>query len=136
MPGDVVQDYIDYVKTSIINFFKILLKENYSKKEIMPIVEKYINVRYLKNTIIKNQDFVDVIIEEIVETATKMIDDGSDYVSQETGRGELVIDGNVIVGSESIIKAEHTTVNAGKVFNIKGNVTGDIYTEGSFPGGI
>lgn len=83
MAGDVVQDYIDYIRTSIIDFFKILLKEKYSKKKIVPIVDRYISVRYLGNTILKSQDFVDIIIEEIVEETTKLMSEvnDSDYVS-------------------------------------------------------
>lgn len=47
----VTEDYIRFVKNFLLDYYRMLLKEKYDRKLVLPLVEKYIDVRYYNKSI-------------------------------------------------------------------------------------
>ena len=42
---NVFEEYIKFVETFLINYFKLLLGTEYERKLVIPFIDKYLNVR-------------------------------------------------------------------------------------------
>lgn len=69
----VVDDYLKFVNNFLYNYYKMLLAGKYSKKIIMPFVEKYIDVRYYNNSIYETGSSIDKINKELKLVAKELI---------------------------------------------------------------
>ena len=69
MSTNYIMEYIDYVKKSYLAFFKIMLKNKYSKETCLPFLDKYISVRYYDETNYPSiKDFTERLNKELLDT--------------------------------------------------------------------
>jgi hypothetical protein len=65
MDTNIVLEYINYIKKSLEEFYRILLEDDYQAKFIHPIIDKYIDIRYYNNTNSKERDNIKLIDNEL-----------------------------------------------------------------------
>jgi len=66
MNTNIIVEYTDFIKRQIIEFYNIVLKEQFDKELITPFLEKYILVRYYNETIYsKEKDIIERITKEM-----------------------------------------------------------------------
>jgi len=65
MNTNVISEYIDFVKASILGFYKIILDNTYDKNLIEPLLNRYILVRYCGETsFLGEQDLIEILSKE------------------------------------------------------------------------
>lgn len=66
MNYNIINEYIDFIKSEYLNFYKIVLKTKYQKKLIIPFLERYISIRYYEEgTLKKEKDIVEWLNKEL-----------------------------------------------------------------------
>lgn len=74
MNNDVITNYTKYINNSLIQFFRIILGNDYSASIVRNLVNKYIEVRYYNDSIYeKEADFVTRISKELNLVAKEML---------------------------------------------------------------
>ena len=76
MNYNIINGYIEFVKSSFLNFFKIVLGDRYRKTMILPFIEKYIDVRYYNETnYLTVKDFINRLNKELVDLTEMLATD-------------------------------------------------------------
>jgi hypothetical protein len=75
MSENIVLEYINYVKKSIYNFYRILLDKKYSYSLVSPIITKYIKIRYYNDTDSKEKNIIKRINKELKVVVTESLND-------------------------------------------------------------
>lgn len=71
----IFSDYVKYVETFLYNFYKLVLQNNYEKKDVKPFIDKYIDVRYYNNILHrKEEQFISRLNKELNDVAKTLID--------------------------------------------------------------
>ena len=66
MNNNIILEYINFVKTSILKFYQIILEEDYDKNLIEPLLDRYLMVRYYGETnYTKEKDLVEILGKEL-----------------------------------------------------------------------
>ena len=76
MEYNIVNAYINFVKNSFLEFFRIVLGNRYQKNLIQMFIDRYIDVRYYNETnYLTVKDFVNRLNKELVDLTEKLADD-------------------------------------------------------------
>ena len=76
MNYNIINQYISYFRKEYLEFFKIILRNQYQKNLCLPFIDKYIEVRYYNETNYpKEKDFIARINKELVDLAEKLATD-------------------------------------------------------------
>ena len=76
MEYNIINDYINFVSSKFLDFFKFILRNHYRKNICMIFIDKYIEVRYYNETnYITEKDFINRINKELVDLTEKIADD-------------------------------------------------------------
>ena len=79
MEYNIILKYIKFIKKEFLEFFKITLKDKYSKKTCEEFIDKYIDVRYYDETDFpKDKDFITRINKEFFVLYDKMSNEKND----------------------------------------------------------
>lgn len=76
MNYNIIEEYIDFIRDKYLDFFKLMLGNDYQKYLCSLFVDRYINVRYYNDTNYSSEkDFIKRINKELVELTEKLADD-------------------------------------------------------------
>ena len=71
---NVFEEYIKFVETFLINYFKLLLGTEYERKLVIPFIDKYLNVRYYNKCVYENEPkFIKRLNKELNSVAKEVI---------------------------------------------------------------
>ncbi len=69
-----IDNYIKYFENFLMNYYRIILGNNYDKKLLMPFIEKYIDVRYYNNSVYsRGYSFINKLNTELKNLAKEII---------------------------------------------------------------
>lgn len=76
MEYNIIREYIDYVRSELLKFFRIILRNKYQKNLCQIFVDKYIDVRYYNETnYLTTRDFINRINKELIDLTEKLATD-------------------------------------------------------------
>ncbi len=74
MNYNIIKEYIDFIKKSFLELFKIVLEDNYDKEYCSLFIDRYINVRYYNDTNYpKEKDFTKRLNKEMLDLINDII---------------------------------------------------------------
>ena len=77
------EEYVKYVDTFLINYFKLLLGSAYEKKLVSPFIDRYINVRYYNKCVYENEPkFIKRLNKELNSVAKDVISEHKSKVEK------------------------------------------------------
>ena len=68
----IFDDYIKFIDSFLCNYYRILLGTKYERRLVRPFVEKYINIRYYNEYVVKESKFTDVLNRELNNIAKEI----------------------------------------------------------------
>jgi hypothetical protein len=71
----IFEDYIKFIDSFLCNYYRILLDNKYERRLVRPFVEKYINIRYYNEYVVRESKFTDVLNKELNNIAKEMIEE-------------------------------------------------------------
>ncbi len=82
MNYNIIENYINFLKRSYLDFFKILFKNKYKKEITIKFIDRYIDVRYYNETSHANiKDFMERLNKELVDLVKDLAkDEDLDYI--------------------------------------------------------
>ena len=66
----VFSEYVKYVENFLTNYFKLLLSTKYEKGIVKPFIDKYIDVRYYNEYVVKEENFTNRLNKELNNIGT------------------------------------------------------------------
>ena len=76
MEYNIINTYIKFVKTKLIDFFRIVLRNRYQKSYVELFVDKYIEVRYFNETnYYGEKDFIKRLNNDLLDVYNANVDD-------------------------------------------------------------
>ena len=73
----VFSEYVKFVDTFLINYFKLLLSTKYEKGLVKPFIDKYIDVRYYNKYVVKDDKFTNRLNKELNNIAKELLEENS-----------------------------------------------------------
>ena len=71
----VFSEYVKFVDTFLINYFKLLLSTKYEKGLVKPFIDKYIDVRYYNKYVVKDDNFTSRLNKELNNIAKELLEE-------------------------------------------------------------
>ena len=66
MDTNIILEYVEFVRRELVKFFKLVLGDNYDKKVVTTLIDKYLEVRYFNETsYVTETDFIERISKEL-----------------------------------------------------------------------
>lgn len=76
MNYNIISEYVDFIKREFLNFFKIIFKDNYKRNLCLPLLDKYIEVRYYDETNYPNEkDFIKRLNKELIDVFEEIVNE-------------------------------------------------------------
>ena len=76
MDYNIVNKYIEFVKSEYFNYFRLVLDKKYQKQLCIPFIERYIEVRYYNETnYFREKDFINRLNKELIDVFESTVDD-------------------------------------------------------------
>lgn len=73
-----IENYIKYFESFLLNYYRIILGNGYDKKLLMPFIEKYVDVRYYNNSVYsRGYSFINKLNAELKNVAKGIINEES-----------------------------------------------------------
>lgn len=80
---NVFEEYVKFVNTFLINYFKLLLGSGYEKKLVVPFIDRYIGVRYYNKCVYENEPkFIKRLNKELNSVAKDVISEHQNKVEK------------------------------------------------------
>lgn len=77
------EEYVKFVETFLINYFKLLLGGDYERKLVVPFIDKYLDVRYYNKSVYENEPkFVKRLNKELNSVAKEVITENEKKVEK------------------------------------------------------
>ena len=71
----VFSEYVKFVDTFLINYYKLLLSTKYEKPLVKPFIDKYIDVRYYNKYVVKEENFTNRLNKELNNIAKELLEE-------------------------------------------------------------
>ena len=121
MDYNIILKYTSYLKKEFLEFFRIIFDNGYSKKTVMPFIQRYLEVRYYNETKYPNErDFLKRINKELVNIYKELLEANG---NEETLKNIVALFGYIIyfddIGAfveerdliENLINDQNITIN-------------------------
>ena len=78
-----IENYIKYFESFLLNYYRIILGNGYDKKLLLPFIEKYVDVRYYNNSVYsRGYSFINKLNAELKNVAKEIIKQESDLENE------------------------------------------------------
>ncbi len=71
----IFSEYVKFVENFLINYYKLLLSTKYEKGLVKPFIDKYIDVRYYNESVVKENNFTDRLNKELNNIAKELLEE-------------------------------------------------------------
>ena len=76
MNYNIINEYISFIRSKLLDFFKLILRNKYQKNLCATFIDKYIEVRYYNETnYLSTKDFINRVNKELIDLAEKLATD-------------------------------------------------------------